>query len=202
MKKITLFIFAAMVAFTNTSAQVLTEGQSTEENGSPETTAPSTAVAASKNRSWTDIGVDVNFDKKVYGITIGGSTENNKIGYFITGASIGFGKASPFTLLAGYGLNYRYSNNSIMVHGALYPYIGYLSYDYDEYIDINKTIEKQKHEFHYGAMADVKFGLNIYTTKKGSKGYLTVGYYISAPKFKTEGMFDNGSWRFGLSVGI
>ena len=99
------------------------------------------------------------------------------------------------------GLGKRYLlGNSFLLQGKLGVYGGYMSYEVPTVNDKGKLTKKDKDEFIYGAEANVAAGLKLWTTKKGTRGFITVGYYMSAPKFKTENMGDNGAWGFGITL--
>lgn len=99
----------------------------------------------------------------------------------------------------GIGLTPRYVAEPFIVGLNLFPYMGMNSYDVVESVDKhNNPKYKNKIEFAYGAMLDLMAGFKLLTTKSGTDIYLTGSYNITAPEFKTEGAFKNGSWSVGL----
>lgn len=54
--------------------------------------------------------------------------------------------------------------------------------------------------FTYGANVSICAGLKLWNTKKGNSTFVTVGYYMTAPEFKTDNMGDNGSWGIGFTT--
>lgn len=148
---------------------------------------------------WRDYTVTINTDSKVYGFMVGAGMGNTP-GYFNWGVSFSSG-FSTYSSTLGIGAHCRTDNDQVMFTAAIFPYIGILAYEkskFNEYTHVKDT--EQKTKFLWGAAANARVGIKLYTTKKGTSGYLTLGYYISAPEFKTEDMFDNGSWCLGLST--
>ena len=189
MKKITFIICALCLTLTEISAQVFI-GDSTEDisstNSIPQTTAtnntnPSgqaTTDSKGKYKSITDLSFEFNSDIDLYGFKIGG--DHHHFG-------MAFGD-KIFSMTYGYGFGNSFVfNDAFLIKGRLYPYLGLGSYGDDT-------------QFLYGAAANVDIGLRLWKTAKGNSGFITGGYYISAPEFKTSGMFENGSWGFGISI--
>lgn len=134
----------------------------------------------------SDYYVGWNGNSEILSLNLGG--DPGKYGYFTFGMNYGFGDFSVYEGYIGFGLQKRYFiDNTFLIQAKLFPYIGYGSYE-------------EESDFLWGAIAQFDLGLKLFTTKKGNDCYVTVGYMISAPELETEGMFDNGSWRLGLTM--
>ncbi len=188
MKKITLFVCALCLAFTEINAQVFI-GDSTEDISSTKSTqttatnntnpsGQATTDSKGKYKDITDISFEINTDTNLYGFNIGGDH-----GHF----GMAFGD-DIFGMTYGYGFGNSFIfDDTFLIKGRLYPYLGLTSFG-------------DNFEFQYGAAANIDAGLRLWKTEKGSSGFITVGYGITAPKFKTSGMFENGGWVFGISI--
>lgn len=95
----------------------------------------------------------------------------------------------------GYGAKQRFVYDAFLLQVKVFPYIGLLMTDYYEGKD-----SKSDYDFTYGAAGNVSVGLKAWTTSKGNDAFITIGYYIEAPEFKTKNMVKNGSWLFGLTL--
>ena len=95
-------------------------------------------------------------------------------------------------------------DDSFLIQGMIYPYVGYssISYEVESYTDkgYKKTETKDDSEIAWGAAANLSIGLKLWDTQKGNSTFLTLGYYISAPELETKNMFDNGSWGIGFTT--
>ena len=131
----------------------------------------------------TDYTFSINSDVDIYGLSIGGDI--GKGGYLNFSAAMGFGDIGCYSFSIGYGGKYRDTTGPIMLLGAVIPYIGLAGVEIED---------KWKSEFSYGIGAFAKLGIRII-----GKNYVTVGYHIDAPKFKTKNMMKNGSWLFGIT---
>ena len=146
-----------------------------------------------------DYSFTINTDQDLYGIKY--LFDVSKSAYFGFGFNLGTGDYSSYSSSLFLGLGKRYLlGNSFLLQGKLGVYGGYMSYEVPTVNDKGKVTKKDKDEFIYGAEANVAAGLKLWTTKKGTRGFITVGYYMSAPKFKTENMGDNGAWCFGITL--
>lgn len=181
MKKITLFVCALCLAFTEISAQVFigdnTEGiSSTNSTPQTQTNAPSgqeTTDSKKKYKDITDVTFEFNTDVNIYGFNMG--DDHYHLG-MIFGDDL-------FGVTFGYGLGKTYVfDDTFLIKGRLYPYIGICN------------------DFLWGAAANVDVGLRLWKTKKGSSGFITFGYNVTAPELKTSGMVENGEWVVGISV--
>lgn len=150
-------------------------------------------------------GVDYFFSlhtKDYFSISIGvGSDMDNWLyGYYGFGVTSikGFnGRDVNFEQSLGVGAKYRERVGSLLLQAMLFPY-GSL-YTYNDYKTDSKKSEV-KVKFTYGASANASVGLKAWTTKNNNDTYITVGYYMNAPKFRTQGMVKNGAWLFGLTT--
>ena len=135
---------------------------------------------------------------KYYGLLYGGLL--SKYCYMAINAGYGFQKdnhSAGINFGIGWGSKYRFG--PILLEGSLFPYAGGSSHDEPDIEKDGKT--KTKNEFSYGAQANIGIGYNIYRRKKDGGGtYLTIGYIMVAPKFKTDKMVKNGEWLVGLST--
>ncbi len=185
MKKLFLLAFAmclstsvinAQVFVGNSNEQVTTESL-TKKTTNTTTTEQAATGSNKKYKSITDYAVDLNFDSKIYGFSVGGDNVNFQMAF---GEDI-------YSATLGIGFGGTHIGNGYLIKGRLYPYAGYGSYGDDS-------------EFLYGAAANISLGVKVWTTKKGNSAYLTFGYQVIAPEFETSNMFDNGSWGVGLSI--
>ena len=145
-----------------------------------------------------DLGLSYSSSSKTAGLTI--TSDLNDFSYSSLGASMCFGDNTASTFTWGLGLGKRYLiEDAFLIQAKIGGYIGGNYYSYDE-VDYNgKKKSKDKFEFTYGANANIAVGIKVATSKKGTSTFLTVGYYMSAPKFKTDNMVKNGSWLLGLT---
>ena len=147
--------------------------------------------------SGDDFHVLLDPDSKTYGIRFSGEAKDWI--HFASGLNYTFGDYSSFVYYLGIGPGGRYEFNPFLFFVNVYPYLGYSSHDkFDE--KTGKKSSETKSEFTYGAMGTVGIGFKLFETSKGKKWYLTGGYTITASKFKTQGMFDNGTWLVGITV--
>lgn len=154
-----------------------------------------TKVSSTDNSSDTryrDFTLGISDGGNVIGLNTGVSTKD-ELGYGVVGVGVYTGATSGISLTLGYGLNYRSVGDSWMFVAYVYPYLGgsYLS-----------TNDKSKVKFTYGAAGGAKIGYNVYTSAKGGRHFVTVGYGVNAYEFHTKNLFKNGSWQLGLTVEI
>lgn len=166
----------AQVFVGNSNEQVTTKSL-TKKTTTTTTTEQAATGSNKKYKSITDYAVDLNFDSKIYGFSVGGDNVNFQMAF---GEDI-------YSATLGFGFGGTHIGNGYLIKGRLYPYAGYGSYGDDS-------------EFLYGAAANISLGVKVWTTKKGNSAYLTFGYQVIAPEFETSNMFDNGSWGVGLSI--
>ena len=94
----------------------------------------------------------------------------------------------------GFGVKQRLLfNKRFLVQGKLYPYLGY-----GETSLPNNDGEESKGKFLYGAAANIQVGFKLFEIK-GNPNYLTLGYMITAPEFKTDNMLKGGAWMIGIT---
>lgn len=98
-------------------------------------------------------------------------------------------------VMFGYGAKQRFVYDAFLFQIKAFPYIGLLMTDY-----YKEKESKSDYDFAYGAAGNVSVGLKAWTTSKGNDAFITLGYYVEAPKFKTKNMMKNGSWLFGLTI--
>ena len=100
--------------------------------------------------------------------------------------------------VAGVGLNKRFVfENIFLIQGRIYPYLGWIKSSNEDYYSGDK---KKNTDFTYGAAADINLGIRVYKQSDGTEYFVTGGYYIGAPEFETENMFDNGCWGIGVTI--
>jgi hypothetical protein len=157
------------------------------------------------NEGFIDSGREYYFiirpKEKLYGLQFGGLLR--KYLYMAINAGMGFQKGNNTgEINFGIGLGSKYKFGPFLFQGCLYPYAGGSYRSDPEYDDYgNQKGDKDKKEFTYGAAANLGIGYNIYKRKKDGGGtYLTVGYIMCAPKFKTDEMVKSGIWLLGLST--
>lgn len=149
--------------------------------------------------SYSDLNVSYSSKNKNLSINMGSGSANSLL-YWKMGYSYCFGDYSAYSGILGVGIHKRaIINDNFIFQGILYPYIGYQSYEVYKVNSKGNSSKEFKNEFTYGAAGNIAAGVKLWTTKKGTKAFLTVGYYILAPEFETEGMFDNGEWALGLT---
>jgi hypothetical protein len=138
---------------------------------------------------------------KVYGIHIG--FLNNKYMYCgFDGIGSWADHGSDITVI-GIGWGSKYKQGPLLFQGNIYPYAGLMCYQDSSMDSNNKEKWKTKWKFTYGLQASLGFGFNIYTSKKSNNHtYLTIGYYMGAAEFKTDGMVKNGNWVVGLTTDL
>lgn len=172
----------------------------TKRDSAPSATATTSTVEQEKGflNSGSDYLLVLRPKDKYYGFHYGG--QMSQYIYMAFDAGAGFTKYnSTATITFGLGLGSKYRFGPILLQGSLYPYIGGYSYEVPKDVDPTKTKMKQK--VAYGAQANLGAGYNIHTgKKKGGKTYLTVGYYMNAFEFETDGMVKNGTWMVGLTT--
>lgn len=188
MKKSLLLLALGIMTFVGLQAQ---ETATADESKKSETAKSYTSVS-DYYVGWSD-------KSEIFSFNFGGSFD--KYSDFTLGFNFGFGDFSVYECYFGFGLQKRYFiDNAFLIQAKLYPYVGYGSYEYETVNSKGKKITEDESEFLWGAMAQFDLGLKIFTTKKGNDCYVTVGYMICAPELETDGMFDNGSWRLGLTM--
>ena len=150
-------------------------------------------------REGHDIYLGYQSDAKVYGLGV-----NMDFGkYFAYHAdfwsNLKFGKNDNTCMNTKIGLGFKQRfcfNENVMIGIRAYPYIGL-----NGYTALNeKNARDFKTEFAYGAMAEAMAGIKLFRNKKGNDVYLSIGYAIDAPKFKTQGIFDSGMLLIGYSL--
>lgn len=200
MKKYFLSLAALLFAQLGVDAQTVIKNN----YDSPISTVDGSQPAESSNSNCfvqgSDIGITFNTDAKVYGVKL--LYDVSDLIYTGVGFLLGTGDYSSYSTNFYLGVGKRYLiGKSILLQGKIGGYAGYYSYEQAEYdYGKNKTTKKDKSEFMYGAEANISAGLKLWTSKKGTSGFITVGYYMSAPKFKTDNMGDNGSWGIGITL--
>lgn len=101
----------------------------------------------------------------------------------------------------GIGFAPRYAAGPVVMGFHLYPYVSLLGYDEFEGLNkYDKATYKNKTKVSYGAAVDIMAGIKLWTTAKGTRGYLTGSYEVAAPEFKTKNAFKNGLWGVGISI--
>ncbi len=188
MKRITLLLSILCLTFTEICAQVYIgdntfgiENSAIVSGTVTDPSAQSEGEATDSKKKYSDIfdfTLNYDSDSKVFGYRMGND-------HFNMGMSLG---DDLFNLTFGYGFGNSYIfDDTFLIKGRLYPYIGFLSYG-DEL------------EFLYGAAGNLDLGLRLWKTAKGNSGFVTFGYNITAPEFDTTGLFKNGYWEVGISV--
>ncbi|MBQ8867640.1 MAG: hypothetical protein IJ013_07975 [Bacteroidaceae bacterium] len=177
MKKIILIACAMCFTLDSVIAQVAANGNS-----------ESNTTVSEQQTEYRGSDIVVNYDSDYKIVKTGIGADVGKIGYLKWDWDLGFGDdVAGGAMSLGLGLRKRHIiNNSFLIHGMIYPYLGYTNwkiFDYDEGF-----------KFGYGASANLSIGIRLWKSN-----FITVGYHISAPKFKTENMFDNGFWGIGLT---
>ena len=196
---------------TNTTESVITP-ENAIVNNSTEAVSPQTNEMQSPSESGdgllseaTDWIFTLRPKDKIYGYHMGAQC-GGKYTYLAGDAYMG-DDVSSFSF--GYGWGSKWRSGPLLLQASLYPYAGYYSYSYDNVeikTDTNGRIKtnkkrKTKDEFTYGVQANMGIGIHVHTGKNyGGKTYLTVGYYMAAPKFETENMVKNGSWMVGITT--
>ena len=151
-------------------------------------------------------GMDYTFmldpDIKTYGLRI------NCNGVVYKWISMDFGvlnqfvKHGAYNSYLGFGLSPKYAFGPILLGIHLYPYVNMYSFDEQTgfYEKTGNPKFENKTKVGYGGALDLMAGLHLFTTKKGTKIYLTGSYHVDAFEFKTEGAFKNGIWGFGITA--
>lgn len=163
------------------------------------TTTTETSTSTDKDVSYTDYNASFSSESKTIGLRLGYGSESSPL-YFTYSMALGYGDYSSYSTTVGVGVHQHYISNKFIIMGRIFPYLGYLSYKTPEVNDKGKVTKKDKDKFTYGAMANASIGYQLWTTKKDTRGFITVGYVISAPEFETEDMFKNGEWTLGVTV--
>ena len=196
-------IILSMVAFL--SLQLCANAQTVIQNNydSPITTANGEKPAESSPSNGfvqgTDIGITFNTDQKMYGLKVLYDVSD----LFYTGFGFvgGFGDFSSYQGNFYLGLGKRYLiSKAFLVQAKVGGYIGYASHEEPSYDSKGRMTKNDKSEFAYGAEANIAAGVKLWTTKKGTSGFITVGYYMCAPKFKFNNLGDSGSWGIGITL--
>ena len=149
-------------------------------------------------------------DAKAYGLS--GTADLNEYlcftGLAASNLKFGEGDNSYLSIIAGVGVKQRVIfSNAFLFQIKLYPYVGYgNANEAGEYHSVGKSgyhDHSEKNEFLYGAAADAQIGFKLSGSNDSGKTfkstYLTVGYLVSADKFKTENMFKYGYIMAGLT---
>lgn len=195
MKKVFLMVAFLMCGIMANAQVVSTDYNSVITDENPVETSSESDVS-----SYSDINASYSSKTKTLSLNFGSGSANSLF-YWKMGYSYCFDDYYRYSGILGLGIHKRaIINDTFLVQGILYPYAGYSSYEYATYDSRGNTSKDSKSEFTYGAQANIAAGIKLWTTKKGTRGFITVGYYIGAPEFETEGMFDNGEWAFGLTI--
>ena len=200
MKKIIFSLVALMTIQLSANAQTVITNNYDSPITSADGTVPSQNVSSTGFRQGSDLGITFNTDQKVYGLTF--LSDVSDAVYFGFGYNMGFGDYSSYlgTLQLGVGKRYVI-DDTFLIQGKIGAYAGYHSYEYGSYdYDKRKSSTETKAEFTYGANVSICAGLKLWNTKKGNSTFVTVGYYMTAPEFKTDNMGDNGSWGIGFTT--
>lgn len=151
-------------------------------------------------------GMDFTFmlnpDIKTYGIRMNWNGLGYKWISMDWGMLYQFVSHGTYSGYMGFGLSPKYAYGPILVGIHLYPYVNLYS-KYEQtgtYEKTGKPKFEDKTKVGYGGALDLMAGLQLFTTKKGAKIYLTGSYHVDAFEFKTEGAFKNGMWGFGITV--
>lgn len=145
-----------------------------------------------------DFAFKLDPDSKAYGFRFTQTFDGTEWIGMTFGMTHVFEKHGTTSSFLGIGLSPIYSFGPFLVGFHLYPYGG-LSLSYKPEEGKHETVVyKEKTEFVYGAMLDLTVGIRLTTTAKGNGVYLSGSYLLSAPKFKTKGMFEDGLWGVGL----
>lgn len=183
MKKLVLSIVSLML-LTFAQAQSVESGNTQISKSAKDTAG---------KKSYMDFLFGWSDNANAFSFKVGGGVENG--GYFNIEyvASIGE-QVSVSNFYLGYGLQKSFlKSDSFLIYAKIWPYIGYTDVEYD-------YGSESEMDFTYGASAQLEAGTKIYTFKDKTLLYLTVGYDIIAPEFETEGIFENGTWRAGVTV--
>lgn len=199
MKKFILTSTVLLTSLMNVSGQTVIKNN----YDSPITTAdgrtPTETTNANGFVQGSDIGLTFNTDQKVYGLNF--LYDVSDLVYSGFGFTGGFGDYSSYQCNFYLGIGKRYLiGSSVLLQGKIGGYAGYLSYDQATFDKKGHESKETKGEFAYGAEANIAAGLKLWTSSKGTSGFITLGYYMTAPKFKTENMGDNGSWCIGITL--
>ena len=200
MKKIILSLVALMTIQLGANAQTVITNNYDSPITSADGTVPSQNVSPTGFRQGNDLGVTFNTDQKLYGLNF--LSDVSDLVYFGFGYKMGFGDYSSYLATFQLGVGKRYVfDDTFLIQGKIGPYMGYNSYEYPSYNSKNgKSSTETKDEFTYGANASICAGLKLWNTKKGNSTFITLGYYMTAPEFKTENMGDNGAWCIGFTT--
>lgn len=186
-----LFIFICTISIIN-AQNVVSSNYGTKSVAAKEVAKQTNTNNESSGTKYRDFTVGISDSGNTIGLQTGFSKKDN-LGYGVVGLGVYTGGLKGVALSLGYGLHFRSVGESFLFLGYIYPYIG-CSYLY------SKLEDKSKFEFDYGASGGVKVGYNVYTSAKGNKHFVTVGYGINAGQFKTKDLFKNGAWQLGLTV--
>ena len=158
-------------------------------------------------------GGDINLmyqpEAKMYGIELGGDWLPflGSLLQFSHNLKFGKNEYTSYGFLLGIGFSPRYMiNNQFLIQGKLYPYMAI-----DQVRGPETTIGNKNSKYHYtytpsdgkvyfGALLDLQVGIKV-AGKPDRPYFITAGYKVYAPKFKTDGMFKYGYWMIGLTVG-
>lgn len=140
-------------------------------------------------------------DAKLYGLQMELGTKSFCLAASIL-SNLKFGKKETTATKAylGPGVRRKYVfNNTFVIQGKVYPYIGLADSSTPKNIEIKHEAE-EKTEFTYGASADISAGIKLWNTSHGNSTFLHLGYAIIANEFKTKGIFKNGCIMVGLTT--
>lgn len=193
MNKQILLLFVFICAISNIDAQsVVSSNYGTKSVAAKEAVKQSNTNNESSETNYRDFTFGISDSGNTISLNTGFSNKDD-LGYGVVGLGVCTGGLKGVALSLGYGLHYRSVGDSFLFLGYVYPYLG-CSYLY------NKLEDKSKLDFDYGASGGAKVGYNVYTSAKGSKHYVTIGYGVNASQFKTKDLFKNGAWQLGLTV--
>lgn len=140
-------------------------------------------------------------ESKVYGLNFGTDIGKYLLATMMFNSNLKFGSQdiSTSSVVIGVGAKQRFVfNDMFLLQIEIYPYIGLSYYGQQKIVGVMEAEDKT--EFEYGAIGDIGAGLKLWTTPKGNSTFLTVGYMVSAGRFKTEGMFKYGSLKIGITT--
>ena len=149
-----------------------------------------------------DMSLNLHFDDP-FTLGLGFGADSGKYGYLYLGGGFSsyngdsgyYDDMSTGSTILGYGAKQRFRYGAFLLQIIVFPYAGFAWMDYHEGKE-NKT----DYDFAYGAAGNISVGLKAWNTSKGNETFITIGYYVDAPEFKTQDMFKNGSWMFGLTI--
>lgn len=184
-----LFVFVCTISSINAQS-VVSSNYGTKSVAAKESVTSVSTSNESTETNYRDFTIGISDSGNTIGLNTGFSNKDD-LGYGVVGVSVSTGVAKGAALLLGYGLHYRSVGESFLFLGYIYPYLGCSYY---------KTANKSKFDFDYGASGGAKIGYNVYTSAKGNRHFITVGYGVNALQFKTKDLFKNGAWQLGLTV--